>query len=184
MACEELQAASPRPQIAKAKVRSNFMSTFRCSGDARRLAVFQKTSFPGFLGAQLGVGVSISAVCGAPTTDVSILSARSRRPLLAAARTARVVPHRALPDLLRMKHSAPILDTTSIATRAPTCRLRPGASRPGRSGRWFPWKPPFNLLSGGQRRHQGPAPTGWGPLAVLGVQGGQRRRGVKFPSRP
>jgi len=137
MACEELQAASPRPQIAKAKVRSNFMSTFRCSGDARRLAVFQKTSFPGFLGAQLGVGLSISAVCGAPTTDVSILSARSRRPLLAAARTARVVPHRALPDLLRMKHSAPILDTTSIATRAPTCRLRPGASRPGRSGRWF-----------------------------------------------
>jgi hypothetical protein len=34
--CDEPQAASPRPQITKAKVRSSFMSIFRCPGDARQ----------------------------------------------------------------------------------------------------------------------------------------------------
>jgi hypothetical protein len=84
--CTEATIAAP---LAVARPSNTMMSVVIFTILLPPVNAVQKTPFPDFLGAQLRAGVSISAVCGARTTDGSILNARSRRPSLAAKRRAR-----------------------------------------------------------------------------------------------
>jgi hypothetical protein len=113
----------------------------------------QRTPFPDFLGAHLRGRVLISAVCGAPTTDGSILSVRSRRALLAAEHIGQEV-----------SASAPTPGTTSTAGRALAFRPTPaGGGRPCAVGLasaviaklWFLFSNRIRLSSNGTSRMAG-----------------------------
>jgi hypothetical protein len=69
--CTEATIAAP---LAVARPSNTMMSVVIFTIFPPPVNAVQKTPLPDFLGAHLRGGVSISAVCGAPTTDGSILS--------------------------------------------------------------------------------------------------------------